>query len=81
MIESDGYEADDIIGTLSKKAAAAGYDVYMVTPDKDFGQLVSDKVFIYRPGYQGGDPEILTPSHPKLSSVAMTIKDTPSDPK
>jgi DNA polymerase-1 len=61
VIESDGYEADDIIGTLSKKASAAGYDVYMVTPDKDFGQLVSDKVFIYKPGYQGGDPEILTP--------------------
>ena len=61
VIESDGYEADDIIGTLSKKASAVGYDVYMVTPDKDFGQLVSDKVFIYKPGYQGGDPEILTP--------------------
>jgi DNA polymerase I len=61
VIESDGYEADDIIGTLSKKASAAGYDVYMVTPDKDFGQLVTDKVFIYKPGYQGGDPEILTP--------------------
>jgi len=61
VIESDGYEADDIIGTLSKKASAAGYDVYMVTPDKDFGQLVNDKVFIYKPGYQGSDAEILTP--------------------
>lgn len=60
VIESDGYEADDIIGTLSKKAAAAGYDVYMVTPDKDYGQLVNEKVFIYKPGYQGSDAEILS---------------------
>lgn len=60
VIESDGYEADDIIGTLSKKAAAAGYDVYMVTPDKDYGQLVSDNIFIYKPGYQGSDAEILS---------------------
>jgi DNA polymerase-1 len=60
VIESDGYEADDVIGTLSKKAAAAGFDVYMVTPDKDYGQLVNDKVFIYKPGYQGSDAEILT---------------------
>ena len=60
VIESDGYEADDVIGTLSKQAAAAGYDVYMVTPDKDYGQLVGDKVFIYKPGYQGSDAEILT---------------------
>ncbi len=60
VIESDGYEADDVIGTLSKQAAAAGYDVFMVTPDKDYGQLVNEKVFIYKPGYQGSDPEILT---------------------
>jgi DNA polymerase-1 len=60
VIESDGYEADDVIGTLSKKAAAAGYDVYMVTPDKDYGQLVTDKIFIYKPGYQGSDAEIIT---------------------
>ncbi|MBO9591594.1 MAG: DNA polymerase I [Niabella sp.] len=61
VIESDGYEADDIIGTLSKKAAAAGYDVFMVTPDKDYGQLVTDKIKIYKPGYQGGDVEIMGP--------------------
>jgi len=60
VIESDGYEADDVIGTLSKQAAAAGYDVYMVTPDKDYGQLVGERVFIYKPGYQGSDAEILT---------------------
>lgn len=58
-IESDGYEADDVIGTLSKQAALAGYEVYMVTPDKDYGQLVDDNIFIYKPGYQGGDAEIL----------------------
>ncbi|MBZ4189657.1 DNA polymerase I [Niabella beijingensis] len=61
VIEAPGYEADDIIGTLSKKAAEAGYDVYMVTSDKDYGQLVSDKIKIYKPGYQGGDVEIMGP--------------------
>ena len=61
VLESDGYEADDIIGTLSKQAAANGYDVFMVTPDKDYGQLVSDKIKIYKPGYQGGDVEIMGP--------------------
>jgi DNA polymerase-1 len=61
IIESDGYEADDVIGTLSKQAEKLGYDVYMVTPDKDYGQLVSEKVKIYKPGYQGGDVEIMGP--------------------
>ena len=61
IMELDGYEADDVIGTLSKQAAAAGYEVYMVTPDKDYGQLVSEKVKIYKPGYQGGDVEIIGP--------------------
>lgn len=61
VIEMDGYEADDVIGTLSKQAAEAGYEVYMVTPDKDYGQLVSDKIKIYKPGYQGGDVEIMGP--------------------
>jgi DNA polymerase I len=60
-IEKDGYEADDIIGTLSKQAAKAGYEVYMVTPDKDYGQLVSEAIKIYKPGYQGGDVEIMGP--------------------
>jgi DNA polymerase-1 len=62
VMELDGYEADDVIGTLSKQAAKAGYEVYMVTPDKDYGQLVSDKVKIYKPGYQGGDVEIMGPA-------------------
>jgi len=60
VVEVDGYEADDVIGTLAWQAADAGYDVYMVTPDKDFGQLlIHDCVYIYKPGYQGGDSEIL----------------------
>ncbi|MDX2045197.1 MAG: DNA polymerase I [Chitinophagaceae bacterium] len=61
VIETHGYEADDVIGTLAQQAAKAGYTVYMVTPDKDYGQLVSDKIFIYKPGYQGGDVEIMGP--------------------
>jgi DNA polymerase-1 len=61
VLESDGFEADDIIGTLSKQAASEGYQVYMVTPDKDYGQLVSDQIKIYKPGYQGSDAEILGP--------------------
>ena len=60
-IEKDGYEADDIIGALAKQAEKAGYDVYMVTPDKDYGQLVSEKIKIYKPGYQGGTVEIMGP--------------------
>ena len=59
IVELDGYEADDVIGTLSRQAAAAGYEVFMVTPDKDYGQLVSEQVKIYKPGYQGGSVEIL----------------------
>jgi DNA polymerase I len=61
IMELDGFEADDVIGTLSQQAARAGYEVYMVTPDKDYGQLVSDKIKIYKPGYQGGDVEIMGP--------------------
>ena len=61
IMELDGYEADDVIGTLSKQAAAAGYEVFMVTPDKDYGQLVTGQVKIYKPGYQGGDVEIMGP--------------------
>ncbi len=55
----EGYEADDIIGTLSVKAAKEGYVVYMVTSDKDFGQLVNGKVFMYKPLYKGSGFEIL----------------------
>jgi len=55
----DGYEADDVIGTLAKKAEKQGFTTYMMTSDKDFGQLVSDNIFIYRPGKFGSDIEIL----------------------
>ncbi len=60
-IELDGFEADDVIGTLSKQAAAVGYEVYMVTPDKDYGQLVDERIRIYKPPYQGGVVEIMGP--------------------
>ena len=55
IFEKAGYEADDIIGTLSKKAENEGFTTYMMTPDKDFGQLVSDNIFIYKPA-KGGEP-------------------------
>lgn len=57
----DGYEADDVVGTLAKKAEKMGYTTYMMTSDKDFGQLVSENIFIYKPGKFGGDVEILGP--------------------
>lgn len=60
-IEMDGHEADDIIGTLAVQAASAGYTVFMVTPDKDYGQLVSNTISIYKPGYQGGSVEVMGP--------------------
>lgn len=60
VIKMDGYEADDIIGTLAKRAEADGFDeIFMVTPDKDFGQLVTEKVKMYRPSRQGDGAEIL----------------------
>ena len=58
-MESDGYEADDIIGTIAKKAAKDGYTVYMMTPDKDFCQLVEEKLFLYKPAYMGNAVDIL----------------------
>lgn len=59
ILTIDGYEADDIIGTLAKKAEINGFKTYMMTPDKDFGQLVSENIFIYKPGRQGSDVEIM----------------------
>jgi DNA polymerase-1 len=58
-LELDGYEADDIIGTLAREAAAVGFVTYMVTPDKDFGQLVTDATLIYRPARMGEGAEVL----------------------
>lgn len=59
LLTRDGYEADDIIGILAKRSEGHDFETYMVTPDKDFGQLVSDSVRIYKPGRQGSDVEIL----------------------
>lgn len=60
IIEKGGYEADDIIGTLAKKAKQAGYEVYMVTMDKDYGQLMEEGIFMYRPSYTGKGFDTLT---------------------
>ncbi len=54
ILQADGYEADDVIGTLAEKAGSIGVETYMLTPDKDYGQLVNDHVFIYRPRHGGG---------------------------
>ena len=57
-IDAPGYEADDFIGTLAKKAEKEGYTVYMITPDKDYAQLVSEKIFMYKPGRSGNKSEV-----------------------
>ncbi|MBR6309659.1 MAG: DNA polymerase I [Paludibacteraceae bacterium] len=54
ILQIDGYEADDVIGTMAKKAEEKGFDTYMLTPDKDYGQLVSEHIFMYRPKHSGG---------------------------
>ena len=59
VVTKEGFEADDVIGTLAKQAENEGFKVYMVTPDKDYAQLVSDDVFMYKPARSGGDVEIL----------------------
>lgn len=57
-IEVAGFEADDVIGTLACKAEKEGYTVYMITPDKDYAQLVSEKIFMYKPGRSGNKSEV-----------------------
>lgn len=65
VLELDGYEADDIIGTFAKKAAREGFEVFMMTPDKDYGQLVEEHIYLYKPAFMGnavdimGIPEVL----------------------
>ena len=59
IIEIEGYEADDVIGTLAKRAEKEGYIVYMMTSDKDYSQLVTDNIFIYKPRRSGGEAEII----------------------
>lgn len=61
ILELDGYEADDIIGTLARRAEKEGFEVYMMTPDKDFGQLVTDKIKLYKPAYMGNAVDVLGP--------------------
>ncbi len=59
VLAIDGFEADDLIGTLARRAEKDGFDTYMVTPDKDFGQLVDEHTFIWKPGRQGNDVELM----------------------
>lgn len=61
ILELDGYEADDIIGTIAKRAEKEGFEVFMMTPDKDFGQLVSEKILLYKPAYMGNAVDVLGP--------------------
>jgi DNA polymerase I len=61
ILELDGYEADDLIGTLALKANEKGFEVFMMTPDKDFGQIVREKVWLYKPAYMGNSVDILGP--------------------
>lgn len=61
VIEEEGYEADDVIGTMAKRAEKEGYRVYMMTPDKDFAQLVTEHISMYKPGRGGAAPEVLGP--------------------
>ncbi len=62
IIEVQGFEADDVIGTLSRRAEQEGFITYMMTPDKDYGQLVTDRVFMYKPSVKGTDPEVRGPA-------------------
>ena len=59
VLAIDGFEADDLIGTLARRAEKDGFDTYMVTPDKDFGQLVDEHTFIWKPGRQGNEVELM----------------------
>lgn len=64
ILEVAGFEADDVIGTISKMAEKEGFEVFMLTPDKDYGQLVSDRIFMYRPKHTGGF-EVMGPDEVK----------------
>ncbi len=59
VIEVEGYEADDVIGTMSKQAGSRGFEVYMMTPDKDYAQLVGEHVFMYKPRRSGNEAEVI----------------------
>lgn len=71
VLEIDGFEADDLIGTLVKRAEPDGFESYMVTPDKDFAQLISDRTFMWRPGRKGTDHEVIgLPQLPEIWGVS-----------
>jgi len=59
ILEKPGFEADDVIGTLAKKAAREGFEVFMMTPDKDYAQLVEEHIFLYKPAYMGNAVDVL----------------------
>lgn len=61
VLELDGFEADDIIGTIAKKAERTSFVVYMMTPDKDYGQLVEDHIYLYKPAFMGNGVDIMGP--------------------
>lgn len=62
VLEVDGFEADDVVGTLAKKAARSGFEVFMMTPDKDYGQLVEEHIYLYKPAIMGKGVEIMGPA-------------------
>ena len=59
ILEVDGFEADDVIGTIAKKAAKEGFEVFMMTPDKDFAQLVEENIYLYKPAFMGNGVDIM----------------------
>ncbi|MFT6827078.1 MAG: DNA polymerase-1 [Roseivirga sp.] len=59
VLELEGYEADDVIGTVAKQASAEGFEVFMMTPDKDYGQLVEEHVYLYKPAFMGNSVDIM----------------------
>src|SRR6056297_1636182 len=67
IIEKEGFEADDVIGTLAQKAKSEGFDTFMMTPDKDYAQLVEDNIRMYKPAKKGGNAEIWGPEEVKKS--------------
>ncbi|HEY1121902.1 MAG TPA: DNA polymerase, partial [Haloferula sp.] len=70
LLEIDGYEADDLIGTLAKRAEAEGFETYMVTPDKDFAQLLGERTFMWKPGKKGAEHEVIgVPQLPEIWGV------------
>ena len=77
VLRKDGFEADDVMGTLAVRAAAEGFDVYLATPDKDAAQLVAPNIHLFRPGRGGGDPEVYDEAkvcaHWQLSSPRQMI--------